>query len=157
MVKTVWEARFFTFELVFTIFVCIVLICLSIYIFIKKPSKYTVLIRSFCSAFFISSLLFLAFSLVTSYQEWNYMQNHKTVVEGTITDFSTGQNGTESFYVNGVLFSYPTENGGLYGYATPQRDGFSVINGNGQYVRLTYYYLNGVNNIVKIESLYSLD
>ena len=85
------------------------------------------------------------------------MQNHKTVAEGTITDFSTGQKGTESFYVNGVLFSYPTENGGLYGYANPKRDGFSVIDGNGQYVRLTYYYLNGVNNIVKIEVLYSLD
>lgn len=102
--KTVWEAQFLTLELVFTIILCIFFMSLSLYIFIKKPFKYTNLIRSLCMIVLISAILFSTFSLLVSYREWDYLQTHVSTVEGTITDFSTGQNGTESFYVNGVFF-----------------------------------------------------
>ena len=90
-------------------------------------------------------------TIYDSIKEWNFMQDNQQLIEGEIENFLTGQNGSESFYVGEEYFCYPSSDNGLYAYDIPKRNGNSVIIGEGQFVRLTYYKFNGVNNICKIE------
>ena len=145
---TVWEARFFTLTFMIFIFICLLVTVLSVILFIKIHKAF---VRCACVIAFAFSLIFMSFSLLSRYDEWCYSKNNQLIVEGKIENFISGNNGAESFIVNGTQFAYPISDS-LIGYNITQRDYGSVIDGNGQYVRLYFYSRDGVNIIVKIDA-----
>ena len=148
--QIVWEARFFSTELIMLIFCCLLTITISVIFFIKKSNKHPVISRCISAVVFVLALEFLVSSCIFAIDDWNFAKNNRIVVEGTVENFSGGNNGADSFTVNGVYFSLPDADSNLYAYDCARRDG-GVIYGNGQNVRLTYCVQNGVNSILKIE------
>ena len=149
--KIVWVSNFFSNEFLSVLFFCAALIIISLIIFLKTHSSYIFIVRFVCVLVFVFNVLFMTSSIYDSIKEWNFMQDNQRLIEGEIENFSTGQTGSESFYVGEEYFCYPSYDNGLYAYDIPKRNGNSVIIGEGQFVRLTYYKFNGVNNICKIE------
>ena len=84
-------------------------------------------------------------TLMDTYQRSEYL-----TVEGEVRDFSTSENGTESFKIQEITFSYSP--GFDYGYNVTVSNG-GVITGNGQYLKIGYVEYNGVNKIVYIENI----
>lgn len=149
--QTVWEVRILSSSFVTSIIICALIIAMCIILCVKTSSKHTILIRRICSIIVFVMVLFVANGISSTYTEWIYAQNNKSATEGIIENFVSGPNGAESFTINGVAFSYPSSNN-LIGYNIPKRDRGSVITGEGQYVRLTYYCRSGENIIIKIET-----
>lgn len=149
--QTVWEAEFPSADFILSVIISLAVMLLAVAVFFKKKKSHPVFVRCVCAAVFLAAASFLVFIIPYSHSEWRYAQEHLLTVEGEIEHFSAGPNGSEHFSVQNVYFSYPSEEGGLFGYNIPKRDRGSVIEGNGQYVRLTYYSLEGVNSILKIE------
>lgn len=153
---TVWEAHILSSSFIESAIICTLIIVFAAMIYVKIRCKHTALVRLGCCVIALSTLLVMVNGIVSTYTQWRYAQHNQCVVEGSIENFVSDQNGAESFTVNGQFFSYPTSNH-LIGYDIPQRDRGSVITGEGQYVRLTYYCRSGVNIIIKIETSDSQD
>lgn len=149
--QTVWQARILSSTFITSIIICILIITLCIIVFIRINRKYAVLVRCICGIVVLVVFLFAVNGVVSTCNEWKYAQHNQFVIEGTIENFVSGENGAESFTINGTTFSYPISDS-LIGYNIPQRDTGSVIIGEGQYVRLTCYSRSGVNVIIKIEA-----
>lgn len=147
---TVWEARILSSSFITSIIICAVIIALCTIVYVKIDCKHTVFVRRICCIIILVTLLFVTNGIASTCIEWKYAQHNQFVIEGIIENFMSGPNGAESFTINGQAFSYPISNN-LIGYDIPKRDKGSVITGEGQYVRLTYYYRSGVNIIIKIE------
>lgn len=147
---TVWEARILSSSFITSIIISALIIVVCTIVFVKIDSKHTSLVRCICCVIVFVTVLFVANGISSTCIEWKYAQHNQSVTEGIIEDFVSGPNGAENFTINGILFSYPTSNN-LIGYNIPKRDKGSVITGEGQYVRLTYYCRSGVNIIIKIE------
>ena len=118
--------------------------------FLKVRREYVLIVRTLCVIVGISILCFDLVMTCTLVDEWHYAQNHEKKVEGMVTNFVSEINGAESFSVEGVHFSYPI-NDNIIGYNLTARDRGSVIRGDEQYLRLTYYNRDNVNIITKIE------
>ena len=149
---TVWEAQFFNSHLVTAMIVVIVIMSLVVVLFVKKYTAHTLLIRSVCVVVFLLTLSFLVLTLLSAVDDWKYAQNNQLLVEGIIEDYSTGDNGSDSFFVQNVYFWCTPIDNNLYAYTYTKRDPQCVIQGNGQYVRITYCVQNGLNCILKIET-----
>lgn len=149
--QTVWESCIFSSSFVSSIIICILIIAICIIISIRINGKHSILVRCTCGIVVFMILLIAANGVASTCNEWKYAQLNHLVIEGTIENFVSGANGAESFTVSGVSFSYPFPNN-LVGYDTPKRERGSVITGEGQYVRLTYYRRSGINIIIKIET-----
>ncbi len=149
--QTVWQAQLFSAEYIGFTIGSVVVALLCVVIFLKYNMKYCLPVKICCivvvAIIFCMNIMNFCFRL----EEWNYANDHLMVVEGRVVDFNSGQNGAESFCIDDVEFSYPISSN-LIGYDTPKRDKGSVISGNGQHVRLTYYNRDQVNIIVKIEA-----
>ena len=146
--QIVWEATLITPSLVTVITICVLILCLCVFLFMKPR----ILVRCLCVVVILMTLSFLVFSIFLSYDEWTYAQNNQKIVEGEIHGFSGGANGSDSFYVGDVYFYCSPAECNIYAYTIPKRDPNSVIDGNGQYVRITYCEKNGVNSITRIET-----
>lgn len=80
--------------------------------------------------------------------------NDFKITEGRVEHFSSSSglgNEYESFEINGVLFSFSNSED-FYGYSKTSTKG-GIINSNGQYFRISYYYMDGRNIIFKIEGV----
>lgn len=150
--QTVWEARFLNSQFLTAMAISIVVIIMSIVLFVKIHNAYTGLIRCACIIVFVLAFVFCISTLFSAYDDWHYAKNNQFVVEGIVENFSTGNNGSDSFSVNGVYFLCTPVDNNLFAYTLSKRDPGSVINENGQYVRLTYCSQNGLNGILKIET-----
>ncbi len=91
--------------------------------------------------------------IISKKLEFDLATKNAITIEGPIENFHTSQNGVESFYIGDEFFEYPLFES-FIGYSYPKRDlQKSVISGEGQYVKLTYYKTRDNNNaIIKIES-----
>jgi uncharacterized membrane protein YraQ (UPF0718 family) len=150
--QTVWEARFFNYHFFITIIISIIVMIVSVVLFIKKHNVHLVLIRVVCSILFILTVSFFLNSLYTAYYDWQYAKKNSFVVEGIVEDYSTGNNGSDSFLVDDVFFYCTPIDNNLFAYTLTKRDKNSVIDGDGQWVRITYCTQNGLNSILKIET-----
>lgn len=150
--QTVWEARFLNSQFVLTMACCVAIMVVSVILFIKGHDTYDGLVRCVCVISFAVVSLFCISSLSSAREDWRYAQTHQLVVEGVIENFITGENGSDSFSVEGVYFWCTPVDNNLFAYTLTTRDEGSVIEGNGQYVRLTYCTQNDLNSILKIET-----
>ncbi len=78
--------------------------------------------------------------------------NYYKTIEGRIESFSPAYNRdqpNESFEISGVKFSY-SEFDDIYGYSKTSIHG-GIIDSTGQYLRISYYFMDGQNIICKIE------
>jgi len=149
--QTIWEAQIVSSKVIVLIFLSVLLLFLSVMGFLRAKGTYVLIARTLCVIIFIFILDFDFVAIRTVVDEQQYAQAHQKKIEGMITDFVSESNGAESFSVNGVHFSYPISDS-VMGYDLTVRDKDSVIRGNKQYVRLTYYTRDDVNVIIKIES-----
>ena len=102
--RTAWETHFFNAHLVTAIIVSILVLALVIVLFFKKHTAHSFLLRSICVVVFLLTLSFSISTLCSAIEDWNYAQNNQLVVEGIIENYSTGGNGSDSFYVKNVYF-----------------------------------------------------
>ena len=80
-----------------------------------------------------------------------YKTNNYEIVEGYVENFINNHDGKrEEFTINGIKFSYWNKHGS--GYDKTQKDG-GVIEGNGQHLKIGYYWEGSQNEIVYIEEL----
>lgn len=149
--QTIWEAQIVSSKVIVPMLLSAFVLFISVVVFLRNRGAYVLIVRTLCVIIFISILSFDFVAIRTVVNEQQYAQIHQKKIEGMITDFVSESNGAESFSVNGVHFSYPISDS-VMGYDLTVRDKDSVIRGNTQYVRLTYYTRDDVNVIIKIES-----
>ena len=148
--QTIWEARFYSSEYLYFIFITCSIILLCIIVFLKYGNNHTMHIKLGCIAVIVLTLCINIFNYSCRLDEWKYAKQNLTSIEGSIDNYVSEQNGAESFSIGSVSFSYPVSDS-LIGYDLTRRDFGHVIKGNGQYVRITYYCQNGVNIIYRID------
>ena len=152
--ETVWEAQVFSTGVIVFLIVSLIVILYCAYFLIKSRSTPEWGVGKIVCIVLIAVLALINLqSIIDRYTELQYAHRNSTTVEGEVENFQYNLNGTDSFSVNGVNFSYPVMESSI-GYDIPKREKNSVIEAEGQYVNITYYSKYGVNIIIKIETIY---
>lgn len=150
--QILWEAKLFSLEYTVDLIMALLVMLLCV-VGIKKFNrchKRWAEVVCIVAVFLILHMFILNFC--SRLKEWQYANNNLMSVEGEVVDFDIGQTGPESFSINGVAFCYPVADPtALIAYDITQREHGSVITGDGQYLRVTYYCMGGKNFIFRIE------
>lgn len=150
--QTVWKAHFVNSQTLLVIACSFALIFISIVLFVKSHGTYSKTIRCVCVILLVLTISFDVSSFFSARNDWQYAQANQYVVEGVIEDYCTGNNGSDSFSVNGIYFLCTPVDNNLFAYTLTSRDRGCVIEGDGQHVRVTYCTQNGLNAILRIET-----
>ena len=150
--ETVWEAQVFSIGVITFLIISLIVVLYCTYFLIKSRSTPEWGVGKIVCIVLIAVLTLINLqSIIDRYTELQYAHRNSITVEGSVENFQYDLNGADSFSVNGVNFSYPVMETSI-GYDIPKREKNSVIEAEGQYVKITYYNKSGVNIITKIET-----
>ena len=153
MMEKIWEASIFSTGVIVFLIISLIVILYCVCFSIKSRSAPDLEKEKIISIVIIAILTVINFQCIYDrYIELQYARRNSIVVEGEVENFHYDINGADSFSVNGVYFSYPVIETSI-GYDIPKREKNSVIEHEGQYVKITYYTKSGVNIIIKIETI----
>ena len=120
--ETVWEAQVFSTGVIVFLIVSLIVILYCTYFLIKSRSTPEWGVGKIVCIVLIAVLALINLqSIIDRYTELQYAHRNSTTIEGEVENFQYDLNGTDSFSVNGVNFSYPVMESSI-GYDIPKRE-----------------------------------
>lgn len=151
--ETVWEAKVLSPIVMLFLIISLIVVFYCVWFLLKSKLTASPMRTKIISSVIIFVLVLINIqSIGDRCYEMQYAERNQMLVEGTVENFQYYTNGSDSFSVSGVYFSYPTSQSAI-GYDIPKRDNNSVIQHEGQHVRITYYTKDGSNIITRIETI----
>ena len=120
--ETVWEAQVFSTGVITFLIISLIVVLYCTCFLIKSRSTPEWGVGKIVCIVLIAVLALINLqSIIDRYTELQYAHRNSTTIEGEVENFQYDLNGTDSFSVNGVNFSYPVMESSI-GYDIPKRE-----------------------------------